>query len=192
MSLALWALQSYQVLLRRGSTKGIIKKRRVSLDEYHFYHHHRKRLSITCYVPGTMHSLSHLISTRTSFYRGGNWGLEKSLSITQWTGDWSRILSRAQSLSYLLPLRKSLLQETQKVTHSASLPSQVGKEKSHRGNKDLPQPCCVSVSEPRPRFFSVLSMCPLPLAAEKNQRDGGAMGEGVTGSGKEVENKQWS
>ena len=40
-----------------------------------------------------------------------------------------------QSLCYLIPLQRSFLQETQKETHSSSLPFQVGEETPRKGKR---------------------------------------------------------
>lgn len=149
-------------------------------------------MSITCYVPGTMHLLYQLISIKTSFCRCGNWGLEKSFSITEWTGDWSRILSGAQSLSYRIPLRHSLFEGNSERNLLGLSAFSDRKRKTQKGKKGLaPALLCLSV-----RAQAKVPLCFIHVSStsgcREKRRDGEAMGEGVMGFAGEVENKKWS
>lgn len=85
-----------------------------------------------------------------------------------------------QSLCYLIPLQRSFLQETQKETHSSSLPFQVGEETPRKGKRTFPSLAVPQCQSPGQGSF-VCYACVLHLQLQRKAKRWRSQGRRIDG-----------
>lgn len=179
MSLALWAfakLLSYWVLLRRGSAKGSIEKKEVTLDKPYFYHYHRKHKPVTCYMPGAMYSLSfdpheagiegsHFIVMETEIWRG-YWVPGRTRGLRQ---DPNPAGGEHRACTLWFHLDKVSCRRPRKKNSPKLSAFWGGEREVQEGERTCSSLARTQCQSPGQSLFVFLSRWPLPLAAKEGR-----------------------